>query len=817
MPFCFLCMVNLPSISLLCKHFKIKHTTHDFSSYICAEVGCSRSFYLINSFKKHLATHTLNESTPIQKIGSTHVTVNSLSTEHTNVNTVSTNDLDTFPSTSYISESGFSNYSAENSIKKSIASLYANPQIPRNVVQTVIGDMADIFHSLHQTLKNSTNKLLLDSKISNESFDHFNNILDVIEHPFIDLSTEYKRIKYFTELGTYIEPCEYIVGERLNETRKNNSFYLVPVHCTEQFIPIRSVLKNFFQMKNVLSDTLEYMNKCKHSKKILLNFVQGSVWKDKEKYHESQTVLPIVLFFDDYEIGNPLGSHSGIHKLGAVYISIPCIPPHRQSSLNTIFLALLFHSSDRQKFGNNVIFKPLIDELNYLRHTGIDIDIDGFKGIIKFELGVIIGDNLGVHSITGFVESFSSNYPCRICNIRKEEMKKQCYADDNLLRTVDQYNFDVNEGDVSNSGIKEKCVWHDILGFNVLNQVGMDVMHDILEGVGKYDLAFLIYYYVHELKLFSLQILNERIVCFNYGPDKGSKPSVLDIDHIRKNTIRLSASEMISLIRYFGLLIGDFIPRSDPIWYIYTLLRKIIDLITSTTLQEECCELIQTLVSEHNDLYIKYSKQHLRPKYHFLLHYHTMIKKFGPLINLWCMRFEAKHRISKISANTSSNRRNICKTLAIKQQLQLNNLFIEGSLGNEIESSPSKDLINDADVQDIKKFMEKDSLDLVICCKWVSIKGTKYQIKMVLTLDVNENSLPKFGIIDNIYLYNNKVIMFKCLQLNTIIFDDHFCSYEVTLENNVIFLYHHMLYSHIPNNICVLPNGCTYVTLRSSI
>jgi hypothetical protein len=40
---------------------------------------------------------------------------------------------------------------------------------------------------------------------------------------------------------------------------------------------------------------------------------------------------------------------------------------------------------------------------------------------------------------------------------------------------------------------------------------------------------------------------------------------------------------------------------------------------------------------------------------------------------------------------------------------------------------------------------------------------------MVLPLDVNENSLPKFGIKD-IHFYNNKVIMFKCLELNTIIF-----------------------------------------------
>lgn len=122
------------------------------------------------------------------------------------------------------------------------------------------------------------------------------------------------------------------------------------------------------------------------------------------------------------------------------------------------FLALLFHTSDRQKFGNNVIFKPLIDELNYLRNTGIYIDADDFKKVIKFELGIILGDNLGIHSITGFVESFSSNFPCRMCKIKKEDLKKQYYVDDNLLRTMEQYNFDVNE-DVSKSGVKKACVW----------------------------------------------------------------------------------------------------------------------------------------------------------------------------------------------------------------------------------------------------------------------------------------------------------------------------------------------------------------------
>lgn len=60
------------------------------------------------------------------------------------------------------------------------------------------------------------------------------------------------------------------------------------------------------------------------------------------------------------------------------------------------------------------------------------------------------------------------------------------------------------------------------------------------------------------------------------------------MDHIRKNIIRLSASEMMSLVRYFGLLIGDFVPQNEPVWYLYLSLRTILDILTSTSFQKEC-------------------------------------------------------------------------------------------------------------------------------------------------------------------------------------------------------------------------------------
>jgi len=344
-------------------------------------------------------------------------------------------------------------------------------------------------------------------------------------------------------------------------------------------------------------------------------------------------------------------------------------------------------------------------------------------------------------------------------------------------------------------------------------------MHDLLEGVMKYDLSFLISYYVLELKLFSLEVLNNRIISFDYGPDKGSKPCVLKMDHIGKNTIRLSASEMMSFVRYFGLLIGDFVPQNEPVWYLYISLRKILDILTSTSFQKECSKLLQTLVAEHNELYLILSKNNLKPKYHYLLHYHTMMMKFGPLINLWSMRFEAKHRISKISANTSSNRRNICKTLAIKHQLQLNHLFLKGTLGRNIELSPPQSVVDiDVIIKKIKVFTSIELFDSLWKYSWINIKDTRYQPKMVLTLYIHEIELPAFCLINEIFVYNNDQVVFFCFELNTIMFNEHFFAYEVEVDiTKSTFVSYDSLLNSIPNNINILSNGKRYITVRGGL
>jgi len=62
------------------------------------------------------------------------------------------------------------------------------------------------------------------------------------------------------------------------------------------------------------------------------------------------------------------------------------------------------------------------------------------------------------------------------------------------------------------------------------------------------------------------------------------------------------------------------------------------------------------------------------------------------------MRYESKHRVAKIAARSSANRINICKSLAIKNQLQLNHLFLENKLPSKFQYSRKIKKVNSSNL-----------------------------------------------------------------------------------------------------------------------
>lgn len=202
------------------------------------------------------------------------------------------------------------------------------------------------------------------------------------------------------------------------------------------------------------------------------------------------------------QVNNPLEGHAGAQKLGAVYVSLACLPPELFSLIDNIFLTSLFKADDLNTFGNEIIFKDLISELNFLESSGIDITVNEKNYTIFYSLGLTVGDNLGLHTILGFVQSFVACYPCRFCKTHSNVCHNQTMQDDNSLRNATNYLYDVASNDVSISGIRELCVWDQVYSFSVISNYSDDIMNDLLEGVYNYEIGFILKEMVFNLNYF---------------------------------------------------------------------------------------------------------------------------------------------------------------------------------------------------------------------------------------------------------------------------------------------------------------------------
>lgn len=228
MPLCFICKKSSPNIGSLCKHFQYKHANHNFIEYIYVENQCNRSYYLLNSFKKHLATIHYTQKPKLENNIQTSYDDNdlvSLNILNSNVNT--STDLTDLPSIQHLPVNNCNPNINEHQIQQFLASLYANSQIPRNVIQTFTEGITNIIKGIEGSLMNCP------IEIPTNIINHITTTFQCFYSNFTNLNTEYKRIKYFTNLKTYVPPKEIVIGQRLNENRNKNIFSILPTYCTE--------------------------------------------------------------------------------------------------------------------------------------------------------------------------------------------------------------------------------------------------------------------------------------------------------------------------------------------------------------------------------------------------------------------------------------------------------------------------------------------------------------------------------------------------------------------------------------------------------
>ena len=273
-----------------------------------------------------------------------------------------------------------------------------------------------------------------------------------------------------------------------------------------------------------------------------------------------------------------------------------------------------------------------------------------------------------------------------------------------------------------------------------------------------------------------MNFLNNRIQFFDYGLiDKSSKPPLLRIDK-GNNQLKMSASEMMIFTKYLGFLIADLIPEGDPVWELYIVLRKIVDIIVSPYVSHEHLNLLNSLIEEHRKLYLKWSDdQRLKNKHHRMVHYSWMLERFGPLIYLWSMRNEGKHRIGKSISTSISSRKDLTYSIATRMQLAFHSLLNSQKFLNEKAASDKPVLICFEDFNslgfDLKSALPQGTLEIERV-SWINYNGILYRENMVLVLGTKD-FLPIFGLIKSIILYHT-IIAFLCCPLETYYFDEHY-------------------------------------------
>ncbi|XP_025835683.1 uncharacterized protein LOC112906156 [Agrilus planipennis] len=324
---------------------------------------------------------------------------------------------------------------------------------------------------------------MLENKVTSnvdnlEVKEEIKKMISCFQNMFSNLRTEWKRFDFFKRSSAFIPVESLLIGTRENDKRIKQRTILDIVESHIQYVPIEKTLQAFLQIPNVFRTISCFISNLSNVGSIC-NIMQSALWADMKHNEENKLILPIFIYFDEFEINNPLGSHAGIYKIGATYFVLGCLPPQFASQLENIFLLQLHYSEDRKTFGNSVIFAKIIESCRQLEEHGINISTESGDVHVWFSVAFVLGDNLGVNAIMGLTESFSATNFCRFCYATKHLTQTQLREDESLIRTREKYTSDVK---TLSNGIKENCIWNSLSNFHITSNMTCDVMHDIYEG-----------------------------------------------------------------------------------------------------------------------------------------------------------------------------------------------------------------------------------------------------------------------------------------------------------------------------------------------
>jgi len=566
------------------------------------------------------------------------------------------------------------NENLENICLKLLTSLYLKLEskhfLSNKSLQTIIDGLLDI------NLIN-TNFIMLKANEQNititEEFLNTNNIFNMLHNKENGkLRTKFFRHKYYKTFFYYVNPvCHFL-------STSSKFFY----------IPINETLKALFQNKN-FSDNF-FKSQMEANDGIYQDIISGYCCRKNEFLINNKNAIKLILYQDSFEICNPLGASRKKHKVLGVYMTIANLPPWLRTSVDHIQLIALIYDKDIKKYGFNNAFKVIVEDLKILETDGIIVK----NMVIKGTVIAFVGDNLGSHQTGGFNENFNTaGYFCRYCyanNFRNNSNFMICKFN---MRNPESHSFDVNMMHTTNEsyrGVKSESILNSLSYFHVANP-GLPpcLAHDMFEGIIQKDLMLILNKF-NDLNFISFESLNLKIQTLRFT----NEPRFY-FPELKKGYKLLGTANQnmwLLLILPFAFVdVNNEKKRNNDLWEMILCLRKIMLILLSFKISVSQIEILNNLIIEYIYLRQKlFPKEQMKPKHHYLLHYAYLIKIFGPIRQLWTLRFESKHQYFKQAVKHSSCFKNILLSLATKHQLlnalnlTQNSIFSDNIIINDI-------------------------------------------------------------------------------------------------------------------------------------
>lgn len=511
-----------------------------------------------------------------------------------------------------------------------------------------------------------------------QTVQNIDNAHKYIEKKVNEQHSDYRRLKIIKQNENYVSPVEKAVGFKwvqdfdektgqISRSYKQNTF---------MYVPILETIKSLFLSDDFVQTYNAYNGENKDhvcQENVYVSYCCGQNAKRNDLLKTNPNAVQIILYTDDFDPCDPLKSRAGKHKLCAFYMQIRNFPRQHLSKLSSIHLVALANSADMRDDDASInnILEVILRDLKILEKDGIQI-----RGgaTIKGCLTMTAFDNLGANICYGLAGSFSATYFCRFCITPKATCKQMTSEDPDSIRDVESYNIICGNLSKSNNdlkiskGVKQYCILNDLNHFHMLENYTVDIMHDLLEGTVPFLLENLFKYCVKGKNLFSLKKLQNMVKFFDYGYlNKKSVPSKIKLE----GNLGQSASQMHCLIKNIPFILFHYKNELNEVWPAVQSMLMILEIVFSEQISENDIKRLEAVTESHLKLIIGLFSCNLIPKHHLMLHYPRVIRSMGPLVHLWSMRFESKHKIFKQRAGMTKNFVNLTKSLAEKHQLEM--------------------------------------------------------------------------------------------------------------------------------------------------